>query len=141
MHASKHACMDVRIYVCMYVHVCILYEYTHLIYIYACGYTHRCIDMLCSWYVHPYNLHIHDPGSAVPPPLPHPQWFPPPCGVVWSGGGSAWGGFPPPRLWHGVGSGFLAVVPPCVFGSALGVWYTHPYDDNDGDDDHHHHHH
>ena len=52
-------------------------------------------------------------------------------------------------VWHGVGSGFLAVVPPCVFGSALGVWYTHPYDDNDdndddgdddGDDDHHHHH-
>ena len=41
-----------------------------------------------------------------------------------------------------MGSGFLAVVPPCVFGSALGVWYTHPYDDNDddGDDDHHHHH-
>ena len=29
--------------------------------------------------------------------------------------------------------------------SALGVWYTHPYedddDDDDGDDDHHHHHH
>ena len=45
-------------------------------------------------------------------------------------------------LWHGVGSGFLVVVTPCVFGSALGVWYTHPYDDDndDGDDDHHLHH-
>ena len=48
----------------------------------------------------------------------------------------------PPPLWHGVGSGFLAVVTPCIFGSALGVWYTHRYDDNDddGDDDHHLHH-
>ena len=68
-------------------------------------------------------------------PAPLPLW----CGGLVRGG-SAWGGFPPPRLWHGVGSGFLAVVPPAFFGSALGVWYTHPYDDNDdddgGDDDH-----
>ena len=78
-------------------------------------------------------------------PLPVVWWVASPLPVVWCGpgGGSAWGGFPPPRLWHGVGLGFLAVVPPCVFGSALGVWYTHPYDDNDDDggDDHHHHHH
>ena len=83
-------------------------------------------------------MSIYDPGSAVPQWFPPPcgvvGCFPPPCGVVWSGGGSAWGGFPPPRLWHGVGSGCLAVVPPCVFGSAWGVWYTHPYDDNDDDD-------
>ena len=65
--------------------------------------------------------------------------FPPFCGR----GGSAWGGSPPPPLWHGVGSGFLAEVPPCAFGSALGVWYTHSYGDNDddGDDDNHHHNH
>ena len=52
------------------------------------------------------------------------------CGVV---RGWVWlGWFPPSPLWNGV---------PCVFRSALGVWYTHPYDDNDdddGDDDHHH---
>ena len=84
------------------------------------------------------------------------RWPPPPpvvwCDVawhgvvvaspsVWSGAGSAWGGYPrPPKCW---GSGFLAVVPHCVFGSALGVWYSHPYgdnDDDDGDDDHHQHH-
>ena len=77
--------------------------------------------------IHTYmHTYIYDPGSAVPPPPLPPQWFPPPCGVVgcfpppcgvvWSGGGSAWGGFPPPRLWHGVGSGFLAVVPPAFLG-------------------------
>ena len=52
---------------------------------------------------------IYDPGSAVPP-LPPPQWFlpTPPCGVVWwwvasalpgvvwSAGGSGWGGSPVP---------------------------------------------
>ena len=36
-------------------------------------------------------------------------------------------------------------LPPYVFGSALGVWYTHPYDNNNdddgGDDDNYHHHH
>ena len=42
--------------------------------------------------------------------------------------------FPPSPLWHGVGgSGFLVVVTPCVFGSALGSWYTHPYDDDNDD--------
>ena len=66
-----------------------------------------------------------------------------PLPVVWCAlGVGLFGVVPPSHLWHGVGSGFLAVVHPCVFGSALGVWYTHPYDDNDddGDDDHHHHH-
>ena len=74
----------------------------------------------------------------------HPADPPPPrplivvsCGVVV--GRSACCGSHPPPLWHGVGSGFLVVATPCVFGSALGVWYTHPYDDDndDGDDDHH----
>ena len=77
------------------------------------------------------------PNGSSPPPL---LWcgevvgcFPPACGVVWSGGGSGWGGSPLPPC---------GMVCPCVFRSALGVWYTHPYDDNDdddGDDDHHHH--
>ena len=66
---------------------------------------------------------IHDPGSAGPPPLP-PRWFPPTllpvvwCGALvgcfrclWGGVVRGWvcsGSF---SLWHGVGSGFLAVVP------------------------------
>ena len=89
-------------------------------------------------------IYIYDPGSAVPPPPPPPNGSPLP--VVWCGVVRGWvclGWFDRSPLWHGVGSGFLAVVPPCVFGSALGVWYTHPDDDNDvddGDDDHHHHH-
>ena len=72
----------------------------------------------------------------------HPPPPPPIGGVVWSGGGSSCCGSPPPPVWHDVGSGFLAVVTPCVFGSALGVWETHPYDDNDDDggDGHHLHH-
>ena len=56
--------------------------------------------------------------------------------MVWCAlGVGLFGVVPPSHLWHGVGSGFLAVVHPCVFGSALGVWYTHPYDDNDDDGD------
>ena len=103
-------------------------------------------------HVYIYMMCVYNPGSTDPPPPPPPMVPPPPpCGVVWCGGGflppSLWCGgvrvcllwFPPSPLWHGVGSGFLVVVTPCVFGSALGVWYTRPYDD-DGDDDHHLHH-
>ena len=85
---------------------------------------------------------------ALPPPSPPPNGSPTPflwCGVVWcavvvasfgvvgSAGGSACCGSHPPPLWHGVGSGCLVVVTPCVFGSALCVWYTHPYDDDNDD--------
>ena len=52
------------------------------------------------------------------------DYFPPPCGVVRSGGGSARGDSPAPPRWHGVGSGFLAVVPPCIIGSALGLLWV-----------------
>ena len=56
---------------------------------------------------------------------------------LWCGGIRGWVcllWFPPSPLWHGVGgSGFLVVVTPCVFGSALGSWYTHPYDDDNDD--------
>ena len=68
----------------------------------------------------------------------------PPCGVVWCGCGllppSLWCGVvrvwalvvpPLPPLWRGVGW----VVPPCMFGSAWGVWQTHAHDDIDVDDD------
>ena len=72
-----------------------------------------------------------------PPPLPPPNGSPPPpprgvvwlwlaslpllwCGVVWCGCGlfPPLGGSPLPPLWRGVGW----VVPPCMFGSASGVW-------------------
>ena len=68
----------------------------------------------------------------------------PTCGVVWCGCGllppSLWCGVvlvwalvvpPLPPLWRGVGW----VVPPCMFGSACGVWQTHAHDDIDDDDD------
>ena len=85
---------------------------------------------------------ISDPSSAAPPPPPPGPalvcgcgLLHPPCGVVWS----RWVCLG----WHGVGSGFLAVVPLCVFRSAVGVWYIlityDDDDDDDGDDDHHHH--
>ena len=79
------------------------------------------------------DIDINNIRSRFAPP---PQNGSPPP-VMWCGGGSAWGGSTPPP----VGSGFLAVVPPCILRSALGAWYTHPYGDNDddGDDDHHHH--
>ena len=105
-----------------------------------------------------------------PPPPPHPQWFPPPpplwcgavvgcfpppppplwCGVVWCGCGLL-----PPSLWCGVvrvGVGFggsppspcgvvwVGWFPPCIFGSAWGVWQTHAHDDIDDDDDDNHDH-
>ena len=44
---------------------------------------------------------------------------------------------PLPPLWRGVGW----VVPPCMFGSAWGVWQTHAHDDIDDDDDDNHDHH
>ena len=87
-------------------------------------------------------------------PLPTPSlWcgvvvgcFPPPRGVVGSGRGSAWGGSPRPPPSPPCGMVRVRVFLrwfPLFFKSALGVWYTHPYDDNDenSDDDHHHHHH
>ena len=55
------------------------------------------------------------------------------CGVVCGGGLLPRGPgvvSPPCPLWHGVASGLLAVAPPCLFGSALGVWHTQPFDDN-----------
>ena len=105
------------------------------------------------------------PVRPSPPPSP-PQWFLPtpppvvwcgggllpsaPCGVVWCGCGllppSLWCGVvqvwalvvpPLPPLWRGVGW----VVPPCMFGSAWGVWQTHAHDDIDDDDDDNHDHH
>ena len=96
-------------------------------------------------YIYIYLIPVRPPPP--PRPLPAPQWFPP-LAVVFGGG------LLPPSLWCGVvrgwvcllwsspsppvascGFGFLAVVTPCVFGSALGVWYDD--NDDDGDDDHH----
>ena len=59
--------------------------------------------------------------------------------MVWCGSGVGFGGSPPSPLWRGVGW----VVPPCMFGSAWGVWQTHAHDDiddDDDDDDNHDHH-
>ena len=66
--------------------------------------------------------------------------------VVGSGRGSAWGGSPLPPPSPPCGMVRVRVFLrwfPLFFKSALGVWYTYPYDDNDenSDDDHHHHHH
>ena len=107
---------------CTNVCVCV-YIYIYILYIYI--YTHA-------------HIYIYDPGSAGPPtPPPLVVWCgfgllpSPPCGVVWCGCGL----FPPslwcgvvrvwalvvprlPPLWRGVGW----VVPPCMFGSAWGVW-------------------
>ena len=112
-------------------------------------------------------------GFGRPPPLPPPQWFlptpppplwcgvvvgcfPPPrgvlwCGVVWCGVVWLWVASPLPVVWCGSGVGFGGlwrgvgwVVPPCMFGSAWGVWQTHAHDDIDDDDDddnHDHHYH
>ena len=114
LYACMHGCMDVWMYGCMDVCMYVMYAHTHITYIY-----------------------IYDPGSAVPPPLPPPQWFPPTaplllwvaslpplwCGVVWlwvasrlpvvwCGSGVGFGGSPPstPVAWCGLG------------GSPLHVW-------------------
>ena len=85
------------------------------------------------------SIYIYDPGSAGPPPSPAMVPATPWCGVVWSGGGLL-GVVPllPPVAWCGFG--FSCGGSPAFLGLLLGVWYTHPYDDNDddGDDDHHH---
>ena len=119
-------------------------------------------------YTHAHTLHIcvyMIPVRPSPPPLPPPMVPPhpppcgvvwwwvaslPPCGVVWCGCGllppSLWCGVvqvwalvvpPLPPLWRGVGW----VVPPCMIGSAWGVWQTHAHDDIDDDDDDNHDHH
>ena len=63
-------------------------------------------------------------------------WVASPLPVVWCGSAVGFGGSPPSPLWRGVGW----VVPPCMFGSAWGVWQTHAHDDIDDDDDNHDHH-
>ena len=69
--------------------------------------------------------------------LPPVVW----CGVVvgcflWCGVVRVWALVVPPLppLWRGVGW----VVPPCMFGSAWGVWQTHAHDDSDDDNDDNH---
>ena len=79
--------------------------------------------------------------SPPPPPSPMVPPHPPPCGVVWCGGGLLPPCFPPPSgvVWFGCGLRWFPPFPPPVawcglggspphVGSACGVWQTHAHD-------------
>ena len=88
------------------------------------------------------NIYIYDLGSAGPILRPFLVGvgmvvsFSPPCGAVGSVDGSAcYDSYLPPSvpLWYGMGSGFRGLVTPCIFGSALGIWYIYTYDNDNND--------